>query len=109
MNTQDTARQRALEEKFMTPCCWSESLRRHRSPEALKMKAEIAELISRGSSDREIVDLYKSRYGSRILTEPEGTKWWVLQLIPLFVIALGLVFTLLVIRRLRARERRKAV
>ena len=68
------------------------------------MKAEIADFIAKGFSDRQIVEIYKARYGSRILTEPEGRQWWVLQLIPLFVIALGLVFTLVVIRRLKKRN-----
>jgi cytochrome c-type biogenesis protein CcmH len=101
MDATSEARQRALEEMLMTPCCWSESLRRHRSPEALQMKAEIAKLIAKGLSDGQIMEQYKRRYGSRILTEPEGRQWWVLQLIPLVFIAVGLVFTLIVMRRWR--------
>ncbi|MDZ7637398.1 MAG: cytochrome c-type biogenesis protein [Bryobacterales bacterium] len=99
----------ALEHQFMSPCCYGEALYGHMSPPAQEMKTEIAQMIVAGRSDREIVDFFKGKFGERILTEPEGTQWWVMNVVPFVLLGLGLVMTLFVIRRMmRPAEPRPA-
>jgi len=89
-----------LENSLLAPCCWAEPIAAHRSEVALAMKAEIVKLISEGRSDREIIDMYKSRYGERILVEPEGSQWWIMNAVPVGVTVLGFLVVALVIRRM---------
>lgn len=66
-------------------------------------------MIVGGQSDREIVEFFKGKYGERILTEPEGTQWWVMNIVPFALLGLGLLITVFVIRRmLRPAEPRAA-
>ena len=88
---------RRIQDRFMAPCCWQESVAIHRSEIAGEMRAEIARLVAGGRSEDQIVDVYVARYGERILREPRGAKRWWLTLVPLVSIALataGLVFFL---------------
>lgn len=72
---------------------------RHRSDVALEMRADIAKFVAEGRSDREILDFYKQKYGSRILVEPEGARWWWMHVVPIAVLVLGLAAVLLLLRR----------
>ena len=85
----------------MAPCCWSESVAQHRSEAALEMKREISQLIAQGKADNEIVAVFTARHGQRILVEPEGGTGALLTAIPVVAIALGVLFTALIIRKLR--------
>lgn len=89
-----------LEMSLLAPCCWSEPVATHRSEIALSIKAEIERLVREGRTDREIIDLYKSRYGMRILVEPEGSQWWVMNVVPVVMTILGAIVVVLVIRRM---------
>ena len=95
------ARIRHLEETLMAPCCYQEPLLNHRSEAALQMKAEIAAWVAQGKSDREIVDAYKTRYGPRILVDPEGASWWWLTVMPWAALLLGAVAVIAVLWRWR--------
>jgi cytochrome c-type biogenesis protein CcmH len=79
----------ALQRVLLAPCCWSEPVAVHRSEAALEMRAEIDRLVEEGKSDREILDYYKSRYGMRILIEPEGGRSFWMHLVPPIVILAG--------------------
>lgn len=97
---QASSRIRALQEKLIAPCCWSESVAMHRSEVAAEMRAEIARMVNEGRSDREILDFYKAKYGTRILMEPEGgLRVWAYT-IPIVVSVLGLGLVVLLIRRM---------
>ena len=98
------ARIEALEQQFLAPCCWAEPIAHHRSEVALQMKAEIARWVSDGRSDREIIEAYKSRYGARILVEPEGARRWWLNVVPWVAAVLGLFFTVLFLLRMYRRQ-----
>lgn len=89
----------ALENKLVAPCCWAETIANHRSEVALQMKADIARFVAEGQSDRQILDYYKRQYGERILVEPEGARWWIMNVVPLSMLGLGLVVVGLVVRR----------
>lgn len=91
-----------LQEKFIAPCCWSESVAVHRSAAAAEMRAEIATLYKQGASEQEITQRYVTQYGERILMVPLGSKFTWLMVIPVAV-TLGAGFALMVFLRRRAR------
>jgi len=78
-----------LQHRLLTPCCYRETLDHHTSEAAAEMKAEIHRMIAAGRTEREIIESYKSRYGARILAEPEGAAWWIGTMTPLIAFALG--------------------
>ena len=41
-----------------------------------------------------------NRYGMRILVEPEGSQWWVMNVVPVVMTILGAIVVVLVIRRM---------
>jgi cytochrome c-type biogenesis protein CcmH len=93
------ARAAALQRVLLAPCCWSEPVAAHRSEVALEMRAEINRLVAEGKSDREILDYYKSRYGMRILIEPEGGRSFWMHLVPPIVILAGCGWVIFLIHR----------
>ncbi len=93
-------RARALQEKLIAPCCWSESVAAHRSEIAAEMRAEIARMVQEGRSDREILDFYKAKYGTRILMEPEGQLRLWAYTIPVLAVIVGLALVVWIIRRM---------
>ena len=97
---QNSGRIRALQEKLIAPCCWSESVAMHRSEVAAEMRAEIARMVNEGRSDREILDFYKAKYGTRILMEPEGQLRLWAYTIPIVASILGLALVVWIIRRM---------
>lgn len=97
---QATGRIRALQEKLIAPCCWSESVAAHRSEVAAEMRAEITRMVQEGRTDREILDFYKAKYGTRILMEPEGQLRVWAYTIPALASILGLVLVVWLIRRM---------
>jgi cytochrome c-type biogenesis protein CcmH len=97
---QAPGRIRALQEKLIAPCCWSESVAMHRSEVAAEMRAEIARMVNEGRSDREIPDFYKAKYGTRILMEPEGQLRLWAYTIPIVASVLGLGLVVWIIRRM---------
>lgn len=99
LSGEQRARIESLESSLLAPCCYSEPVSRHRSDVAVQMKAEIAELVAEGKTDREILDLYKQRYGARVLMEPEGARWWWTNIVPAVVLALGFAFVVFVMKR----------
>ncbi len=101
LSEQQRTRIGKLEAMFLGPCCYSEPIARHRSDVALEMKAEVARWVNEGKSDREIIDTYKARYGSRVLVEPEGQAWWWMHVIPWVVLSAGLAVTVHLVRRMR--------
>lgn len=78
-----------LQHRLLAPCCYQETPDHHMSEEVVKMKTEIHAMVGDGRSEREIVEFYKTRYGSRILAEPEGAAWRIGTITPLVVLAVG--------------------
>lgn len=99
------ARYQELCESLVAPCCWRESLAVHRSPEALQGRDEVAALILAGKSDQEIVAAFETRYGARVLMEPQGERSRWLYLLPVLALLAGV---LAAVRFLRTRVRRPA-
>lgn len=90
-----------LEDSLLAPCCWQESVRRHMSDVAANMRAEIEQFVAAGKSDREILDVYKQRYGRRVLVEPEGSARWVAMVVPVAFSLAALWFVVVRMRRMR--------
>lgn len=101
---QSKDRIRAIQEKLVAPCCWSESVASHRSEIAAEMRAEISRMVAEGKSDREILDYYKAKYGARILMEPEGELRLWAYTIPVIASIGGLAFVIWIIRRMLHRQ-----
>lgn len=99
LNTTQLAMVNKLEHQFMSPCCYGEQLYGHMSPQALEMKQEIAQMVLLGRSEREILDHFKDKFGARILVEPEGAQWWIMNVVPLALLALGFMATVWIIRK----------
>ncbi len=99
LNTTQQAQVAKLEHQFMSPCCYGEQLYGHMSPQALEMKQQISQMVLEGRSEREIIDHFKAQFGTRILVEPEGAQWWVMNVVPLALLALGFLATVWIIRK----------
>ncbi len=67
----DAARVSLLEKSLLAPCCYKEPIARHQSDVSTKMKLEIARWVDEGKSDAEILNIYRARYGDRVVTAPE--------------------------------------
>jgi len=63
-------RQQRLEDRFMAPCCWVQTVRHHDSEISRQMRAEIKDLIEKGRSDEQITEFFVQKYGERILASP---------------------------------------
>lgn len=99
LNTTQRAQVAKLEHQFMSPCCYGEQLYGHLSPQALEMKQQISQMVLEGRTDREIIDHFKAQFGARILVEPEGAQWWVMNVVPIALLILGFAATVWVIRK----------
>ena len=76
--------------KLRCPTCVSESVAGSNSAIANEMRNEIREPLQEGRTEREILALYRERYGDWILLEPprEGIHLWVWAL-PVIAVASG--------------------
>jgi cytochrome c-type biogenesis protein CcmH len=101
-------RERALQDKLMGACCWSETIAHHRSETAMEQKLELSKLIQEGKSDSEILDWFKAKYGARVLVEPEGSLSLTAYTLPAAAVALGLGVVVLILRRWAAKARQAA-
>lgn len=87
-------RQHHIADQLLAPCCWSESLLVHSSPDARRLRAEIASMIQQGKSDDEIIRQFVATFGERILRDPPGRNQLWLHLLPLVAGLIGLAIVL---------------
>jgi cytochrome c-type biogenesis protein CcmH len=85
----DDARIRALQARFIAPCCWSEPVSVHRSPAAEEMRAEIARMVAAGQTDDQIVNHFVAQHSERILMVPRGQRSFWLTITPFVCLALA--------------------
>lgn len=81
-----------IADRLLAPCCWRESVRVHRSPQAEELRRDIAARLEMGQSEDEILTAYVAKYGSRILRDPPGAKRAWLDAMPVAALGLGLWF-----------------
>jgi len=88
-----------LEKSLMAPCCYGGTVYDHGHPE---MEAEIKALVEAGKTKQEILDLYKERYGERILAVPVAKGFnlmaWVA---PVIIAVIGFLIVGLYLRTTR--------
>lgn len=92
---QTSPRERALQEKLVAACCWSESISFHRSETAAEMRAELKTMIDSGLSDEVILQRFQEKYSSRVLVEPQGGKSLLIYAVPAvltIICAIGLAW-----------------
>jgi cytochrome c-type biogenesis protein CcmH len=65
---------RALEERFIAPCCWTEPLSTHDSPLAHELREELRVRLTAGESPASIEASMVERYGERVLSTPPGIE-----------------------------------
>lgn len=94
-----STRERALQNKLVAACCWSEPVAIHRSQTALEMRVELKRLLDEGRSDEEILAHFKKEYGARVLIEPEGAASLIAYALPAGAAVAGLLLVVFVIRR----------
>ncbi len=97
------ARYDRLTHELIAPCCWREPIAIHRSAEALQMLDEVEQLVDQGRSEDEIKSIYITRYGPRILTDPQGHDWYWLYVIPFGLLVSLMLAALVRLRSLVAR------
>ena len=90
---------RRIQDRFLAPCCWQQSVAVHDSDIAKQMRAEIASMAADGKNEEQIVDVYVARYGERILREPRGANWLWSIMVPTVSITLATAGLLWFIRR----------
>lgn len=96
-------RARALEGRLIAPCCFSQTVDHHHSPQAAKIQQELRDRLAEGWADARIEDFFVERYGERILAAPRPVGFGALAyLVPPAFVALGGLLVALWLRRHRA-------
>jgi cytochrome c-type biogenesis protein CcmH len=67
-----TDAERALQERLIAPCCWTQTLDAHESEVSTQLRAEIRARLSRGEAPAAIEDDLAARFGERIRAVPKG-------------------------------------
>ncbi|HWQ53487.1 MAG TPA: cytochrome c-type biogenesis protein CcmH [Bryobacteraceae bacterium] len=100
--TSPQARVERLERSLLAPCCFKESIWRHRSDISTKMKLEVAGWVAAGKSDEEILAVYRERYGARVVVppEPDPSPW--VRIVPWLAALGGAVLVVRVLARWRS-------
>jgi cytochrome c-type biogenesis protein CcmH/NrfF len=98
-----------LTHELIAPCCWREPIATHRSPEALQMLGEVEKLVVAGYSEKEIRNIYVSRFGPRILADPPGMDWYWLYVIPFMLLVSLMLAAVVRLRSLVARTPRPSI
>jgi len=102
LNAQNTdARARQIEARFVSPCCWRENLAVHGSQVADELRGLIAGMVRSGQTEPKIIDYMVARFGERILREPRGTRFRLLNLTPIVALAIGLWLLVRFLKRSR--------
>lgn len=86
-------RVRNVATKLRCPVCQGESIYDSHSDVAVEMKKLIAERLTAGASEAEILKYFQDRYGNFILMEPPTAGiHWVIWVFPIFLGLIGAVF-----------------
>ena len=95
---------RRLDQTFIAPCCFANTLAEHRSPVAEELRQELRTMLAGGATEEQIVDTFVARYGERILAAPKPQGFNLLAYaLPAVAIAVGLLVVAFVMRHHRQR------
>ncbi len=90
-----------LETLVKCPSCEDLSVAQSTSSSSLAVRHEIAQLVARGDSDSQILTTIEDAYGPSILLSPSTAGWGVLLWLVPSAVFVGLVATVVVLRRRR--------
>src|SRR5579871_205126 len=71
-----------VEKKLLAPCCYTQSIAEHGSDVAVRMRAEVTQMVADGKSEDEIIGHYRAVYGDRVLIIPDGFAGKILFTLP---------------------------
>ena len=98
------SRARDIDNKLMAPCCGANTVREHDSGPAMRMRAEIRQLLAEGKTEKQILDHFVAQHGEKILAMPEARGFNLLAyLLPVGFLVFGALFLVLALRRLRSQ------
>jgi len=89
-----------VEQRLLSPCCYSQAVGEHLSAEAAEMRDEIEKMAASGQSETDIIEHYKAQYGERILVVPDGGTGTILFILPMVAVILLLAILVSILRRM---------
>lgn len=91
---------RRLDQTFIAPCCFANTLAEHRSPVAEELRQELRTMLAGGATETQVVDAFVAKYGERILAAPKPQGFNLLAYtLPAVAVAVGLLIIAVVMRR----------
>lgn len=66
------AQAKALEQRLLAPCCWTQTLDVHESPLVTEMRLEIRDRLTAGETPLAIEDTFAQQHGERVRAMPRG-------------------------------------
>lgn len=99
LTPRQTAEIRRVEDRLLSPCCYTQPVSEHMSDVAVQMRADITAMVAGGQDEEQVVRHYKAEYGGRILVVPDGPIGTTLFIAPEILCSLALILTLLMIRK----------
>ncbi len=104
-NEVDRKRYQTFIDEMRCPKCQNQNLAGTNSPIAEDLRRELDLMIKEGKSDKEIVDFMVERYGEFILYRPRlSPSTMFLWGAPIFLLVLGVIMLLLIVRKRRSGE-----
>lgn len=95
-----TDRAYGLEQRLRCPTCQSVSVADSPSETAAAMRSTIAEQVTSGRSDQEILGYFRARYGAWVLFDPPASgATLVVWVLPVLAAAVGAVALVVIVRR----------
>ena len=87
------------------PVCENEPLDACRTSACQQWRAQIAQLLSEGQTDQQVIQYFVDRYGLRVLgTPPPSGTTLLLWALPIVGLVIGGAYVIVLIRRMRARS-----
>ncbi|HUO15126.1 MAG TPA: cytochrome c-type biogenesis protein CcmH [Verrucomicrobiae bacterium] len=108
LTPRQTAEIRRVEDRLLSPCCYTQPVSEHMSDVAVQMRADITTMVASGQDEEQIVRHYKAEYGERILVVPDGRIGTTLFRGPEILCLLALIPTLFMIRKFLCSARAAA-
>ncbi len=90
---------RRLDQTFIAPCCFANTLAEHRSPVAEELRQELRTMLAGGATETQVIDAFVTKYGERILAAPKPQGFNLLAyVLPAVAVAVGLLIIAVVMR-----------
>lgn len=92
-----------LAEELRCLVCQNQTIAESQAQLAIDLKNQMREKLSRGASDKDVIDFMVQRYGDFVLYRPPlKPATWVLWFGPFLLLAFGLIFLIVKLRQRRA-------